>query len=80
MIESMTDVYSKLESLFAKVRALPKARQDLAVEALSEIAGDEVYELSADERVVLEAALERAKRGEFASDADVAKVLDTPWS
>jgi hypothetical protein len=29
---------------------------------------------------VLEPALERAKRGEFASDADVDEVLDKPWS
>jgi hypothetical protein len=48
----------KLETLFAKVRALPKARQELAVEALSEIADEESYTLSDDERALLESALD----------------------
>jgi hypothetical protein len=69
-----------LETLFAKVRALPKARQELAVEALSEITDEETYKLSDDERAVLEPALERAKRGKFATDADVDEVLNKPWS
>jgi hypothetical protein len=71
----MVTIEDKLETLFAKVRKLPKARQELAVEALSDIA-EEGYKLSDDERAVLE----RAKRGEFASDADVDEVLDKPWS
>jgi hypothetical protein len=70
----------KLETLFAKVRALPKARQELAVEVLSEIAGEETYVLCDDERAVVEGALERAKRGEFASQADIDEVLDKSWS
>lgn len=69
----------KLEALFAKVRALPKERQKLAVVALSEIAEDDVYILSDAERAILELALERAKRGEFASDEDVDEVLGKPW-
>jgi hypothetical protein len=76
----MATTEDKLETLFAKVRALPKARQELAVEALAEIANEETYELSDEERAVLEPALERAKRGEFASDADVDQVLNKPWS
>jgi len=76
----MATTEDKLETLFAKVRALPKARQELAVEALSEIADGETYDLSDEERAVLEPALERAKRGEFASDADVDQVLNKPWS
>ena len=63
-----------------QVRALPKARQELAVEALSDIANEEIYPLSDDERAVLEGALERAKRGEFASHTDIEEVLDKPWS
>jgi uncharacterized protein YjiK len=70
----------KLEALFAKVRTLPKAQQELAVEALSEIASEETYTLSDEERAVLESALERAKRGEFASQADIDEALDKPWS
>jgi len=76
----MVTTEDKLETLFAKVRALSKARQELAVEALSEIAHEETYELSDEERAVLEPALERAKRGEFASEADVDQVLNKPWA
>jgi hypothetical protein len=46
----MPTTEDKLESLFAKVRTLPKARQELAVEALSEIAQEETYRLSEDEQ------------------------------
>jgi hypothetical protein len=70
----------KLELLFAKVRALPKERQQQAVIALSEIAEDDVNVLSDEELAILEPALERAKRGEFASDAEVDEVLNKPWS
>jgi predicted transcriptional regulator len=70
----------KLETLFAKVRALPKARQELAVDALSEITDEETYTLSDNESAVLESALERAKRGEFASHDDIDEVLNKPWT
>jgi hypothetical protein len=75
----MPTTEDKLESLFAKVRTLPKARQELAVEALSEIAEEETYRLSDDERGVLERALERAKRGEFASQAEIDEALNKRW-
>jgi hypothetical protein len=71
----MPTTEDKLESLFAKVRTLPKARQELAVEVLSEIAQEETYRLSEDEQ----AALERAKRGEFASEAEVDEALNKRW-
>jgi hypothetical protein len=76
----MVTIEDKLERLFTKVRALPKARQELAIAALSEIADEETYTLSDDERAVLDSALERAKRGEFASPADIDEVLNKPWS
>ncbi len=76
----MDTTEDKLETLFAKVRKLSKARQELAVEALSEIAVEENYKLSDEERAVLEPGLERAKRGEFASEADIDEVLNKPWS
>jgi hypothetical protein len=76
----MTTTEDKLETLFAKVRALPKSRQELAVEALSEITDETTYALSGDERAVVESALERARRGEFASQTDIDEVLNTPWS
>ncbi len=74
------DTEEKLEALFAKVRALPKERQELVVVTLTEIAEDYVYVLSNEERAILQPALERAKRGEFASDAEVDEVLNKPWS
>ena len=76
----MPTTEDKLESLFAKVRTLPKDRKVLAVQALSEIAEQDVYVLSDEERAVLEPELEAAKRGEFASHEEVDEVLNKPWS
>ena len=76
----MTTIEDHLETLFAKVRALPKGRQELAIEALSEITDEQEYKLSDAERAALEPALARAKRGEFASDTDVDEVLNKSWS
>ena len=75
----MPKTEDKLERLIVKVRALPTARKRLAVEALAAIT-DDTYVLSEDERAVLEPALVRAERGEFASDAEVDEVLNKPWS
>ena len=47
---------------------------------MADIVEDEVYVLSEEELAVLEPALERAKRGEFASDAEVDEVLNKPLS
>lgn len=76
----MATLEEKLEELFTKVRSLPKDRQEVAAIALAEIVEDEVYVLSEEELAVLEPALERAKRGEFASDAEVDEVLNKPLS
>ena len=69
----------KLEALFQKVRTLPPDRQEQAAFALEEIVQD-VYVLSDEERAILEPALERAKRGEFAPEAEVDEILNKPWS
>lgn len=69
----------KLEILFAKVRALPKERQQLAIMALSEIAEDDVYVLSDEELAILEPALRDAERGENLSDAETDELLAKPW-
>jgi hypothetical protein len=74
----MTTTQEKLETLFAKVRALPETRQKATVEALTDIA-EEPYQLSDDELAVLRPALERAKRGEFAADATTSDALTKPW-
>jgi hypothetical protein len=76
----MATIHEKLEALFAKVRALPEERQQLAIVALSEIAADDAYVLSEEELAILEPALERARRGEFASEAEVAEAIYKPWS
>ena len=75
----MPTTKEKLESAFARVRSLPEELQQAALEALTEIA-DEPYQLSDDELAVLRPALERARRGEAASDEEMADVLDKPWT
>jgi hypothetical protein len=40
---------------------------------------EEPYVLSDEELAVLRPALERAQRGEFAPDKEVAEFLDKPW-
>jgi hypothetical protein len=69
----------KLEALFAKVRALPEPRQLALVEFLAEEIAEEPNELTEDELAVLRPALERARRGEFVPDDEVAELLDNPW-
>jgi hypothetical protein len=73
----MPTTLEKLEHLVARVRALPEAHQQAAVEALAEIA-EEFYQLCEDELTVLQPALERAGRGEFVSDDEAAELLDKP--
>jgi hypothetical protein len=80
MNRAMTTTEEKLETLFAKVRALPKDRQEMAIDVLADIVEEEVYQFSDEERAVLEPALERAKRGEFASDEEVDEAINKPWS
>ena len=75
----MTTTAEKLEALFAKVRTLPVDRQEYAVMVLAELTDEDVYELSDEECAILEPALEQAKRGEFASDAEVDEILNKPW-
>ncbi len=67
----------KLESLFAAVLELPEAEQLAAVEALSEIT-NAPYQLSSDELTILQPALERAHRSDFAEDQAFAELLETP--
>lgn len=75
----MTTTVEKLEALFEKVRALPEPRQLALLEFLSEEIAEEPHRLSEDELAVLRPALERAKRGEFVPDEEVADLLDKPW-
>lgn len=70
-----------LETALGKVLRLPEAQQDLAAELLEQVAATSAgpYELSEDERSIVEAALARARSGKFASDAEADAVLRQPW-
>ena len=70
----------KLEALFAKVRALPEARQEAFVEFLTEEIAEEPYVLSDEEQAILEPALADAKRGENLIDAEDLDLLNKPWA
>jgi len=68
----------QLDALIARVRALPPERQALAVELLTSVV-EEPAKLTADELAVLLPALEAVRRGERASEAEVAELLDQAW-
>jgi predicted transcriptional regulator len=61
------------------VRALPEPRQLALLELLTEEIAEESYKLSEEELAILRPALERAQRGEFVPDEEVADLLDKPW-
>ena len=69
----------KLEALFAKVRALPEPRQLALIEFLGEEIAEEPYELTDEERAIVEPALEEAKRGENLIDIENLD-LRKPWA
>ena len=63
-----------LDEAIAKVRELPEEEQERAAESLmvfAELAKQGVYKLSAEERAAIEASKAQARRGEFATDAEV---------
>ncbi len=72
-------IQEKLEVLFDKVRALPEPRQLALLEFLSEQVAGEPYVLSEEERVIVEPALEEAKRGENLIDLEDLD-LRKPWA
>jgi hypothetical protein len=57
----MPTTKEKLESAFARVRALPEERQEAALDAPKEIA-HEPYQLTDEELAILKPALERARQ------------------
>jgi len=69
-----------LEDALGKVLRLPEDKQEVAAELLEQLAqsGDEPY--SSEERSIVQEALARAERGEFADEADVDAVLRKPWA
>lgn len=67
-----------LEKAIEKVKALSKERQEYAAEVLEQIAtaGDEVHQLSDDERKLVREGLAELDRGEVVSEAEVRAVFD----
>jgi hypothetical protein len=73
----MSSISKRLEKALEAVRTWPSDRQDAAAEVLEHMnrLATAPYELSPEEREDLEEALAEARRGEFASDAEVAAML-----
>lgn len=80
-IVASLEMNKALEHALGKVLRLPQEQQDVAAELLEQVAATAAgpYELSADERTLIEAALARARLGEFASENDVDALLRQPW-
>ncbi len=70
-----------LEDAIEKVKKLPEDRQALAAEVLEDIASSSegVFQIPAEDLPAVLEGLEQAKRGEFASDAEVDELLGKPW-
>ncbi len=67
-----------LEQAIEKVRKLPKEQQEYAAEVLEQIAeaGEAIYILSDEERLLVREGLEELDRGKVASEAEVRAVFD----
>jgi predicted transcriptional regulator len=63
-----------LELAIEKIRKLPEERQAIAAEVLEQIAAGEgdIFIVPDDERAAVFEGLEQARRGEFASDEEMA--------
>jgi predicted transcriptional regulator len=68
----------QIDSVLDRVRTWPPERQEDAVRVLlqMEAVGTQVYALSDQERTEIELSLEEARRGEFATDEEVAAVFN----
>jgi len=75
----VTTIDERLEALFAKVRTLSEDRKQYAIIALTEIANEDIYVLSDEERAILEPALRDAERGENLSHVETDELLNKPW-
>ena len=67
-----------LEKAIAKVRELSPERQAIAAEILEEFAAttDGVYQLSDEERKLVQVGLDELDRGEYATEEEVRAVFD----
>lgn len=71
-----------LEQAIEKVKDLPEERQAYAAEVLEHIAAGtgELFRVPDGHRAAILDGLAQVKRGEFASDETVDKVLRRPWA
>jgi predicted transcriptional regulator len=69
---------AQIDEVLDRVRTWPPERQADAIRILleMEIQGTAVYELSEDERAHIELGMAEARRGEFATDEEVAALFD----
>jgi hypothetical protein len=67
-----------IEAVLERVRTWPPARQEDAARVLLEMEaqGTTVYQLSNDERTAIEQSREQTRRGEFATDEEVAALFE----
>lgn len=73
----MNQLSKRLEKALETVKGWSLDRQEAAADVLEQMnrLSSAPYELSDEERVDIEEALEEARRGEFASDAEVAAMF-----
>lgn len=76
----MDAINEMLEELFEKVRKLPEGRKIEATLALAELTSEDVYVLSGEELAAVLPEFEGARRGEFATEAEVNGVINKPWA
>ena len=69
---------SEIDAVLDRVKTWPPERQQDAARVLLEMEaqGTEVYVLSDDERAAIEEGMAQARRGEFATDEEVATLFD----
>ena len=67
-----------LEKAFAKVQELSPERQAIAAELLEEFAAtqDGVYQLTDEERQLVQVGLDELDRGEFVTEEEMRQVFD----
>ena len=68
----------QIDAVLDRVKTWPPERQEDAARVLlqMEAASTEVYILSDDERAAIEEGMAQARRGEFATDVEVAALFD----
>ncbi len=70
----------RFEEAVAEIRKLPAEQQDRVADLLIELTGkEEAPALTPEQIAGVHVALEQVRRGEFASDESVERLLYRPW-